>query len=236
MEKTGFTFRGKEIILSKTRGRPFSGLVKKGMAKGIYPEQKRIEAVTIYAATGVLARTSELTGIPYRTLQLWKKEPWWQDLLYEIRAENNEKIDVKFTEIIESALDQLSDRIKNGDHHVLRDGTLIRKPVAAKDLSLVAAINVDKRQLLRGEPTSRSEAIGKVEEGPVNRLEKLAETFENLARLGRRSVDTIEHVEDAQLIEADGPDGGGTSTETPTEGYPEDQVQEREGVPQCPDQ
>lgn len=195
---TGFTFRGKEIVLSKTRGRPFGGLKAKGMEKGIYPEEKRIEAVTLYAATGNFPLVSELSGVPESILRGWRKAEWFAALLSEIRQENNAKLDAKFTEIVEGALEQLTDRIVNGDHHVLRDGTVIRKPISAKDLSLVAAINVDKRQLLRGEPTSRSESVDKVGDKAVNKLEKLAETFENLARFGRQPK--VIEVEDAVQI------------------------------------
>lgn len=197
-KKTGFTFRGQEIILSKTRGRPFSGLVKKGMEKGIYPEEKRIEAVTLYAATGNFVTVSELSGVPVPTLKSWRNSEWFQNLLKEIRTENNEKLDAKFTEIVESSLEQLSDRVKNGDYVVTKRGELVRKPISAKDLSLVAAINVDKRQLLRGEPTSRSESVDKPENEALKRLENLAETFENLARHGRNPK--VLEVEDAICI------------------------------------
>lgn len=217
---TGFTFRGKEIVLSKTRGRPLAGLAAKGMEKGIYPEQKRIEAVTIYAATGRFTTVAELTGVPETTIRQWRKQPWFQELLLEIRSENNEKIDAKFTEIIEGALEQLADRVANGDHVVLRDGTVVRRPIPAKDLSLVAAINVDKRQLLRGEPTSRSEQIGN-DTKPLDRLEKLAETFEQLAKHGRvpKTID----VEDAKLITNAGTSSGGADEAAP-EGHPQEQI------------
>lgn len=220
---TGYTYKGEEIVISKTRGRPFSGLVAKGMEKGIFPEQKKIEVTTLYAALGNIAKVAELSKVPAGTIQTWRKQPWFQELLREIRTENNEKIDAKFTEIVESALEQISDRVSNGDYHVLRDGSLVRRPVSAKDLSLVAAINVDKRQLLRGEPTSRSEAVGSVEEKQVSRLEKLAETFEGLAKHGRVPQLIEGQVEDAQILP--GPDGRHADEATP-EGHKNRQIQE----------
>jgi transposase-like protein len=233
---TGFTFNGKEIILSKTRGRPFTGLVKKGMERGIYPEEKRIEAVALYAATGNFQRVEELSGVPVQSLKNWRKQEWFRELLREIREENNEKIDAKFTEIIEGALEQLGDRIANGDWVVTARGQLVRKPVNAKDLSLVGAINIDKRQLLRGEATSRSETIGdKSTEKQVNRLEKLAETFENLARFGRKpktiegevvdaiqvesseSMDVRKQAEDGETVATRYPEGEEVTTESDEE-------------------
>lgn len=222
---TGYTFRGQEIVESRTRGRPVTGLVKKGMERGIFPDEKKIEAVTMYAITGHFGRTSELTSIPEYTLRQWRKQEWFQDLLKEIRVENNEKIDAKFTDIVDKSLDQLTDRVTNGDFHVLRDGTLIRKPITAKDLSLVAAINIDKRQLLRGEPTSRSESVGTIEEKAVSRLENLAKTFEDLAKHGRRTQTLTNQVEDAQIIE----DGRGQQpAEVASEGHSEGQISQGE--------
>lgn len=170
-----------------------------GIEKGMFPEEKRIEVVTLFAATGNLENTSELSGVPVQTIRAWRKADWFYELLREVRNENNAVLDAKFTQIVDKSLDQIVDRIENGDSVLTRDGELVKKPMSGKDLSLVAAINVDKRQLLRGEPTSRSESLGGVEAQAVGRLEKLAETFENLARLGRVPK-THEMVTDAELI------------------------------------
>jgi hypothetical protein len=194
---TGFTFRGKEIVLQGAPGRPPTGLVRKGMERGIYPEKKKIEVVALYAATGQIKRVAEIAKVPASCVQRWRREVWFQDLLREIRTENNEKLDAKFTEIIEEALEQVTDRVRNGDYVQNAKGELLRKPIPAKDLSLVVAINVDKRELLRGEPTSRVSDTSKGVEKTVDRLEKLAETFSNLAKYGRKKVETI----DAEIIE-----------------------------------
>ena len=197
---TGYTFRGKEIIIAKQRGRPVGGLVKKGMEKGIFPDEKKIEVVTLYAALGSAEKVGELSKVNPSTIRQWRKEQWFQDLMKEVWDENNEKIDAKFTAIVEKSLDQVLDRLDNGDVRVLKDGTTVRVPVSAKDLSLVSAINVDKRQLLRGLPTTRSESVGAVGAQSMDRLERLAETFENLARFGRKETQTLD-IEEAQLIE-----------------------------------
>lgn len=196
-KRTGFTFRGREIVLSKTRGRPFTGLVKKGMEKGIYPEEKRIEAVTIYAATGDIPLVEELTSVPQKRFHEWKKEQWFRDLLQEIRDENNAKLDAKFTAIAEKALEQVDDRLEHGDFHITRDGEILRKPLSGKDLIFVGDKSLDKRQLLRGEPTSRSESVGG-NLTVVNKLEELAKTFENLAKIGRKPQ--VIDVVDAEIL------------------------------------
>lgn len=172
-KRTGFTFKGQEIVLSKTRGRP---LINQHWKKGFYTEKKRIEAATLYAALGSVRKVSDLIEVPQATVRSWRSQQWFRDLLDEIRAENNDAIDVKFSEIIDSALDQLKDRVVNGDHVLTKEGDLVRKPVGARDLSLVTAINWDKRQLARGLPTSRTEQIQN--KSVESRLIELKEAFE----------------------------------------------------------
>lgn len=193
----------------------------------MFPEEKRVEAAAIYATTGSLPRTAELTGVPVGTLQYWRKQEDFQALLREVWAENNEKVDAKFTAIIEKALEGVLDRLENGDYKLTARGELKRVPISAKDLSLVQAINVDKRQLLRGLPTSRSATGTTVEEKTVSRLEKLAETFENLAKFGRQprviEAEVVEVIENHAESPNVSTDGGGTDVPSP-EGRPEGQV------------
>lgn len=180
---TGFTFRGREIVLSKTNGRPPQDKMATNN-KGIYSEAKRQEAAVLFAALGSYKRVSELSGVPMSTVKTWRQEGWFQDLLNEVRDENNEAVDAKFTEIVHKSLDCIVDRLDNGDFvWNSKTGKLDRKPVSARDLSLVSAINVDKRQLLRGLPTSRSETS--VSKQDFDRLEKLKATFEALANKTR---------------------------------------------------
>src|SRR5439155_3126609 len=102
----------------------------------------------------------------------------------EVKDDDNEVVDAKFTEIVHKSLACIVDRLDNGDFVFnSKTGKLDRKPVSARDLSLVSAINVDKRQLLRGLPTSRSETS--VSKQDFDRLEKLKQTFEALANKTR---------------------------------------------------
>lgn len=175
-KQTGFTFNGREVILSKTRGAPTTGKEK----SGFYSEKKKIEAITIFAVTGNIAEVERLTGVTRYIFKTWQRESWFHEVLEELRNENDHQFDAAFTSIIEKLIGAINDRVANGDHVVLRDGTIIRKPVSLRDVIGAMMITIDKRQLLRGKPTSRSESVS-VE----NRLEKLVSQFENLAKKGR---------------------------------------------------
>lgn len=163
-------------------GQKRKGLVAKGIEQGMWPEETRHKAAAIYATIGDVKETARLCEVPESTIKNWRKQLWFYDIIQEIREENNEAIDVTFNAIINKSLTQILDRVENGDVVFDRKGALVRRPLTAKDLSLVAAINIDKRQLLRGEPTSRSESVSTESDTAVTRIEKLAETFEHLAQ------------------------------------------------------
>ena len=196
---TGFTFEGKEIVLSKTMGAPHNGIATK---PGWYPDEKRIEVATLFAVTGSKTRVEALTGVPRATVARWIREDWFKDLLEAIRAENDQLLDAKMTEIVVKALDQVEDRVENGDTVILKDGTPVRRPMTGKDLSIVQAIQIDKRQLLRGKPTSRTEQISNqtVEK-------KLLDLAENFRKLANRTPEKELDISDATIIE-EFPNGG----------------------------
>lgn len=171
------------------------GLVAKGMDRGIFPEVKKVEAATTFAVTGSVVEVSRLTGIPEHTLRSWRKQEWFQQILKEVWAENNELLNKKLTDSIQKAQDLLNDRLDNGDFKVLKDGEIVRVPISGKDLSLITAINFDKRQILRGEPTTRSESVSAGEK-TLSKLEQLADTFKQLASKSRKP-----EIVDAEIIE-----------------------------------
>lgn len=185
--RTGFTFRGNEIVLSKTRGHPMTGIEKR---KGYYPDDKRIEVVTLWACLGNPDRCSELSKVPPGTIRDWSRQEWFKDLLEEIRNENNEKLDAKFTEIAEKTQDCILDRLENGDFVLSRDGELHRKPINAKDLAIVGAVTIDKRQIIRNKPTSitQTNTSGELSE---DKLHKLAQTFLSLVNKKELNPDVV---------------------------------------------
>lgn len=219
-KKTGFIYKGKEIILSKTRGAPLTGIRKQA---GWHPETKKIEVATLYATTGNAEKVAELAQIPVKTVRNWTREQWFKTLLEEIRNENNELLDAKFTEIVHKAQDLVVDRLENGDFYVNRDGELHRKPVGIRDLALVSAITVDKRQIIRNKPTSIT-VQGQTED---QKLEKLKEFFVDLVQKGKKVEKVIENVEYQEVVAEDpAPVGSGDG------GIPESQEEVEQ--PECP--
>jgi hypothetical protein len=97
-------------------------------------------------------------------------------MLAELRAEKAAELDGVYTRILDEATTQLLDRVRNGDPYIV-GGEVKRKPVAARDLALVAAITFDKRALARNQP----EAIPKAD----YTLQELADWLEWSGRRSR---------------------------------------------------
>ena len=171
----------------------------RGFIKGQhFTEEEKLEAAAIYTATGSVHKVFDLVGIPISTLRKWKQQDWWPELIGHIRTEKDEELDTKLNKIIDKSLDLVADRLADGEYiYDIKRGEIKRLPVKAKDAAIITAISVDKRQLLRGQPTSRTERIGTNE-----RLLKLAEEFTKFSKarditpVVERSTKQIEEVEE----------------------------------------
>ena len=138
-------------------------------------------------------KVSKLTGVPDRTIRAWRQNaPWWPELIRQIKKHKNEELDAELTNIIMSAAEGLQDRLENGDTVLDKHGEERKIPLKAMDIAKVLGIGYDKRALLRGDPTSRTEKIGSQE-----MLKQLKNTFEAMAK-GNKDPQVID---DAQYEE-----------------------------------
>lgn len=140
-----------------------------------WSEKKRIEVATAHAMGLTAPLIEAATGVPAQTIRHWRMADWFRDLVDEIRREDDNTVDAKLTNIVSKSMDVIIDRLENGDFMFnSADQTFVRKPLAARDVSRIADTMFDKRNLLRGKPTSIS---GKQEQ-ISDRLLKLANEFE----------------------------------------------------------
>ena len=82
---------------------------------------------------------------------------------------------------------EILDRVRNGDVVVTKDGAKVRKPLSGKDLVHVHAIVHDKRAMIRGEPTSRTEK--------VDPMKVIREAAELLQKQGQAKSEDVAHAE-----------------------------------------
>jgi hypothetical protein len=184
---SGYTYQGMPIVIGKKRGRPPRTRAKPTW----YSIEKKVHAACLYAVTGSLEQVSKLVDIPLNQLRTMMGEQWWVDTISQVRREENDQITAKMTTVIEKSLDAVIDRLENGDQVLnLKTGETSRVPVRFRDLSFPIGVLTDKRQLLRGDATSRTEKLGQ-----EDILKELGNKFEAFAKkLGHKKLDIIDVV------------------------------------------
>lgn len=149
---------------------------------GWWKESKRIEAVTTYLALGSVAETSRRLGVPLPTLESWKASDWWKELVQKIQSEEDQQLDAKTSKIIDKALENILDRIENGeDIYDQKTGKIKKMPAKLRDLNIAFNSLLDKRQLLRSKPTKIIE-----QQSTAHQLQNLAEQF---AKFVQKKID-----------------------------------------------
>ena len=201
---SGYTYQGAPIVIGKKRGRP-----PKTKAKPTwYTVEKKVHAACLYAVTGNLQQVSTLSDIPVGQLKSMMSEQWWEDVVQQVRREENDQITAKMTSFVEKSLDAVVERLENGDTVInLKTGETYKVPVRLRDIAMVISTFLEKRNLLRGEPTTRSERLGQ-----EDILKELGSKFEAFSKkLGYKQVQVIEaEVIDSEVINAQ---SNGNSTE-----------------------
>ena len=143
-----------------------------------WSENKRIDVVTTWLITGNLAATAAVCQVPLVTIKLWRKQPWWNDLVIDIQTESDQELDAKLAKRIEKSLEIVNDRLEHGDfQYDPKTGQFVRKPVSVKDGWKVASEMIDKRWLIRKMPQNQVDqaAVGDI-------LKNLANEFADMAR------------------------------------------------------
>ncbi len=135
-------------------------------------------------SSGSLPIASATTGVPLETIRTWRRMPWWKEIEQQIKDEDNQELDAKFSKIIRKTLDTLEDRIDNGNFQLdPKTGRVLRIPVNLRDTHRVMSDLVDKRKVIRNEPITTNSA-----EGVNDRLVKLASQFAEFA-LGKKDTE-----------------------------------------------
>lgn len=134
---------------------------------GLSPQEKKADwetnAVRLYYSTGSYPKTAQALGVSVYEVTRLSKTGWWRDEIAALQRDEIAQSNVRMTKILDMALGELEDRLENGDEVVV-GGVLQTKKVDARTLSTIVNVVFDKRQLLRGMPTSIGSQEGKLEE------------------------------------------------------------------------
>lgn len=124
----------------------------------VWKMDDRLDAALAWLITGSTVEASKVCGVPDRTIRDWMTKDWWEPVLEEARKAKQKELDAVWTRIIHKAAIEINDRLDNGDSVLNKNGAVVKLPVKAKDLSFILSVITDKRNLARGEPTSRRES------------------------------------------------------------------------------
>lgn len=218
--RTGYFYQDKEIALHRNGGHRVK---KKHHNTHWYPEEDKIEACTLWAVTRDIEKVHNITTIPRWAIRRWMKEPWWDNVVQQVRKEQNELLDAKLTQVIGKAVEVIQDRIEHGEVYVDRKTKeQYRVPVNVKSASIALEVTAKERHLIRGEATARSETVS-----DDTKLAKLKDQFEKLAK--SKQVNTQPPVE-GEYVNVQGTGEGETDeSETPGEGEESSSGEECEG-------
>lgn len=122
--------------------------------RGVWSDKIKLEAITLYMAIGSITMVATQLNIPVETARSWQKQQWWKDKIKQIQSEDYEKLDAKLTKALDKALDQVMDRIDKGEYiYDPKTGKVKQMPAKLRDLNTAFNSLMDKRQLIRKQPT-----------------------------------------------------------------------------------
>ena len=100
-----------------------------------YTEAEKREAVAAYVESGTFKGAAKATGIPWRTIQFWKKEnpDWWNRIKASARDLHEEKMRDRMSQLLDISAKCLLDRLKNGDIEINSEGEEHRVSLSDED-------------------------------------------------------------------------------------------------------
>jgi hypothetical protein len=160
---------------------------KRPKGKHHTPETK-IEVVTKWLALGNMRLVSDLTGVSYELIRLWKTQPWWEDVVAEVKASRNAQLDTKLSKIVDKALETMADRLENGNvKYDFKTKEVVRVPVELKEATSAAKSLME--QQLQMEKLKVVEKTTSVSVSVQDQIKMLASEFAKFNT--KRTVDVV---------------------------------------------
>jgi len=123
-----------------------------------YDYDKKLQVCNAFVVFGMSSiKAGKYCQVPHQTIRSWTKTDWWRQMVQEVRARHQDRLDGKFTAMIDRAHEEIWERLANGDEQVLaKTGEIVRRKVSARDVADILNKVMMLRSLMRGEPTSRT--------------------------------------------------------------------------------
>ena len=145
-----------------------------------YTDNERLLALSVYAETQNFQAASDATGIPSSTIEYWIGSEQGEAMLQDIRTSLRHSVAFDVAKAAMLAVKLAHQRLIEGDAVVMRDGSIVYKPVSARDCSTISSIMIDKWTLLTGtnqtgsSESSRLNSLAKQLEQAINDVKTVA--------------------------------------------------------------
>lgn len=143
-------------IVPATQFESFSG----GMPKPEIPPECLAElpfeqhALILFSRYGSLSRVAREIGCDISRLMELVRTDWWHSELQQLRREEQMLANVQLSRIVNKTLNQIEDRLDNGQIKLDALGREVNVPLSANELVRIFDTVFDKRQLLNGDATA----------------------------------------------------------------------------------
>lgn len=127
---------------------------KTAQRSGAWHDEIKLRAVQLVTAGKTSREVSVELGVPFLTIVDWRGQQWFKDTIKEMQDDDGHALDHKITSIMHNSLDAITDRLANGEF--IRDektGKVVRVPIKTRDATNAFNLLMDKRQLIRKQPT-----------------------------------------------------------------------------------
>lgn len=112
--------------------------------------KEKTNAAMAYIVTGSAAKAAKMVGIPDQTIRNWMTTDWWDTAIDYARRNKMGELHGELTGIIHTAVEKVKERLDKGDEVIDgRTGKVNYKAVSAKDAATIAALFMDKREVVQ---------------------------------------------------------------------------------------
>lgn len=173
--------RGKFVYVKAKKTKPHQG--------GMWSDTKKQQAAVLYVSGMPLTQIAVELNVPHETIKNWRYSDWFMDIVEDLKSEDKQKLDAKLTKILDKTLETIMDRLENGEYiYDQKTGKVKQAPIKLRDATVAFNTVMDKRQLIRKEPTKI------VEQGnTAKQLADLAQQFASFVS-GQPPKERLEHV------------------------------------------
>jgi len=113
-----------------------------------YGDADHYKVVTAYVLSGTLRAAARDTGIPFETIQGWKKQKWWGEILSKLRQENEDLYVARYHDLVTIGTEKIKERMLEGDPYIA-NGKVLFKPCSLRDICGATMYIFDRLKVLR---------------------------------------------------------------------------------------